>query len=60
MAAGVGVAELVHHAAGVDADRDENRGEGMAQLVRSQVCRKRRSLEPLESSVGVLNGSLEH
>jgi hypothetical protein len=35
--AGVGVSELVHHRAGIDAESDGQRGERMPQLVRRQA-----------------------
>ena len=33
----VGMAELIHHAARIDAQRDEDRGEGVSELVGRQA-----------------------
>jgi hypothetical protein len=33
----ISMPELVHHAARIDAQRDEDRGEGVAELVRRQA-----------------------
>ncbi|HEV2998342.1 MAG TPA: hypothetical protein VGX16_04495 [Solirubrobacteraceae bacterium] len=57
--AGVGVAELVHDGAGIDAEGDEDRGEGVAELVRGQTLRERYILGVGEAFVRALDGSGE-
>jgi hypothetical protein len=53
--AGVGVPKLPHHGAGIDAEGDQQRREGVPQLVRRQPLRDRHVANPLEPFVGALS-----
>ena len=56
---GVGVAELGHDRGGVLAAGDEDRGEGVAQLVRRHALGQRCLPAPLEELVGAVDGGGE-